>query len=569
MTIQNIVFDSKYGYDEMYFRGGLPFGNYLKINKGERVSLDTYFNSLDVGVLKKYTSATKISVCLQITGTARLSLCTYDGENEKIVAQKTDTGCAFLETKLDSIPENVILYPVIEAECDLSFLGGEYLCDAVPSKTNIAIAICTYKRESAVLKNIEVLRTLKGTINTVYVVDNGQSLDVKGDDYIKILPNKNLGGSGGFTRGLIEAKNGGHEHVILMDDDIEINKESIFRMASIVSILKNECKNAHISASMLPLSKPYMQFEAGARFNGQHIESFKQGLDLREKISLVKNLKADRVEYGAWWCFLLPLSDIDSFGLPLPLFIKFDDVEYGTRCCKNAPIITSNGLCVIHEDFDAKYSPHLEYYTIRNQLITLATQGKKGALNGILRLAKVSAKHLFLYRYDLMPLIFKAFEDFLQGASLLLNTDEEKLNREIMSLAPKAKPLSELDGWENELRAPYEPKRRCFFSKLFQALTLGAHLIPSFMLKKEISAFPLSNAKVGSAYLRKKTIQYQLGSDFGYAYNRSVKSFFKWFFKCFSLSFKLLFKYGRAKRSFKNSKALLTSYTFWKKHLEL
>ncbi|MBQ3590106.1 MAG: glycosyltransferase [Clostridia bacterium] len=566
MTIQNIAFAIS-DYGEMYFRGGLPFDNYLKINKGERVSLDTYFNSLDVGVLKKYTSATKITLSLQITGSARLSLCTYDGESEKIITQKTDTGCVLLEVELESLPESVILYPVIEAECDLSLLGGEYLCDAVPSKTNIAIAICTYKRESAVLKNIEVLRLLKGTINTVYVVDNGQSLDVKGDDYIKILPNKNLGGSGGFTRGLIEAKNGGHEHVILMDDDIEINKESIFRMASIVSILKSECKNAHISASMLPLSKPYMQFEAGARFNGQYIESFKQGLDLREKNSLVKNLKADRVEYGAWWCFLLPISDVSTFGLPLPLFIKFDDVEYGTRCCKNAPIITSNGLCVIHEDFDAKYSPHLEYYTIRNQLITLATQGKKGALNGILRLAKVSAKHLFLYRYDLMPLIFKAFEDFLQGASLLLNSDEERLNREIMSLAPKAKPLSELDGWREELRAPYEPKGRCFFSKLFQVLTLGGHLIPSFMLKKKISAFPLPNAKVGSAYLRKRTIQYQLGSDFGYAYNRSVRSFFKWFFKCFSLSFKLLFKYGKAKRSFKNSKELLTSEAFWKKHL--
>ena len=96
MIIQSIALNSQNAYDEMYFRGGLPFGNYLKINKGERVSLDTYFNSLDVGVLKKYTSATKISVCLQITGTARLSLCTYDGENEKIVAQKTDTGCAIV-----------------------------------------------------------------------------------------------------------------------------------------------------------------------------------------------------------------------------------------------------------------------------------------------------------------------------------------------------------------------------------------------------------------------------------------------------------------------------------------
>ncbi len=574
MIIQSIVLDSLHAYDEMYFRGGFCHSgynkaSYLSLKKGERVSFDTYYNSLFVGILKKYTSATKVLISLQITGTARLSLCTYDGKSEKIIAQKTDTGCVVLEAELDLLPENVILYPVIEAECDLLVLGGDYLCDATARSISVAVAICTYKRESAVLKNIEVLRSLKGVLDAVYIIDNGQTLDLPSDDFIKILPNKNLGGSGGFTRGLIEASGGNHSHVILMDDDIEIKKQTIFRMVALTSIFKDEYKNAHISASMLPFSKPYIQFEAGARFNGQHIVSFKQGLDLTRRSSIIENLKQDRVEYGAWWCFMLPLSDVDSFGLPLPLFIKFDDVEYGTRCCKNAPIITSNGICVLHEDFDAKYSPHLEYYTIRNQLITLSTQGKKGALNGILRLAKVSAKHLFLYRYDLMPLIFKAFEDFLKGSSLLLTTDEEALNKEIMALAPRAIPLNEIQGWDNELRKPYEPKRRCFLSKLLQALTLGGHLVPSFMLKKKISAFPLSNAKVGSAFLRKKTIQYQLGSDFGYAYNRSVRSFFKWFFKCFSLSFKLLFKYGRAKRSFMNSKELLTSLEFWKRHLEI
>ncbi len=568
MTIQNIAFDNGYGYGEMYFRGGSLCKNYLIIKEGERASLDTYFNSLSYPVLVNYTNATKVSVCLQITGTARLCLCTYDGKEEKIIVQKTDTGCVTLEAELASLPKNAILYPVIYAERDLCLLGGEYLCDATPSKVSVAIAICTYKRESAVSKNLRTLNSLKGQIDKVYVIDNGQSLDIPSDDYIKILPNKNLGGSGGFTRGLIEARGGNHSHVILMDDDIEINKEAIFRMVSLACILKDECKNAHISASMLLSSAPYLQFENGARFNGRHVISLKQGLDLTHRESLVKNLVDEGAMYGAWWCFMLPTTDISDFGLPLPLFIKLDDVEYGIRCCKNAPIITSNGLCVVHEDFDSKYQPHLEYYTIRNQLITLATNGKTNALGGIFRLAKASAKQLFMYRYDIMPIVFKAFEDFLKGSSLLLNNDEEELNKEIMSLAPKPRPLCELEGWDEMLRE-VKHKKMSAFARAMQFLTLGGHLIPSFMLKKRVSAFPLTASKDGFAFMHKKTIQYQKGPSLGYAYNRSVGSFFKWLFKSISLSFKLLFKYGRAKRSFKNSKELLTSYAFWKGHLDL
>ena len=135
-----------------------------------------------------------------------------------------------------------------------------------------------------------------------------------------------------------------------------------------------------------------------------------------------------------------------------------------------------------------------------------------------------------------------------------------------MALAPKSVPLSKIDDWDDSLRQS-QGKKLGTAAKIMQLLTLGGHLIPSFMLKKSVSAFPLTASRYGNAFMHKKTIQYQKSSDFGYEYNRSVKSFFKWSFKSISLSFKILFTYGRAKRSFKNSKELLTSEAFWKKHL--
>ncbi|RAZ20198.1 glycosyltransferase family 2 protein, partial [Klebsiella oxytoca] len=53
--------------------------------------------------------------------------------------------------------------------------------------------------------------------------------------------------------------------------------------------------------------------------------------------------------------------------LPLPIFIRGDDLEYGLRNMKT--LILMNGICVWHEPFENKYSSFLAYYVIRNRLI--------------------------------------------------------------------------------------------------------------------------------------------------------------------------------------------------------
>ena len=573
MRLQEITIE-KSEYSEMYFRGGVIVENAIHLKKGESVSFDTYFNSLDYPKYLEYTKVKTVTVSLDIEGEGELCLCTFDGKEERVVRRATSSGAvAELSATLDGLAENGILYPVFFAHTDTVIKGGGYFCENEADTVSCAIVICTFHREECVYKNLKLLseERIKG-IDRIYVIDNGQTLDKSGidTDYIKILPNKNYGGSGGFTRGIIEAYEAEDislTHVILMDDDVVIYKNALEKIIAFLSLRKEEAKNAHISASMLPLSCIAKQFEAGAKWNGSCIESFKQGLDLRQRESLIKNLEKDDVQYGAWWCFCIPLNTVRRWGLPLPMFIKFDDVEYGTRCCQDSPIITLNGVCVAHEDFDRKYSMHLEYYNIRNQLIMLACHNRQNRFGCISRLAKVSARHLFLYRYEEMDVVLRAFEDFLKGADFLMSQDWEELNREIMSQAPKSKNLSEINGWRNEMREGYSHKKRSLVSKAVQVLTLGGHIIPSCFLKREIGAFPLPDAKVGSSYLRKKTIQYQLGSDTGYEFNRHTGKFLKYFFKSISMAVKILFLYPRAKRSYNDSFMKLTSFDFWKEKL--
>lgn len=573
MILQKITLSNS-EYSEMYVRGGVYKDGSLFIPEGEVASFDTYFNCFSHSLYKKYTSVDEIEFLCQINGKASVQLCTYDGEKEEAVASiEVEDGEGSICVKLDSLSDGSILYPVVTALSDATFVSGEYSYRAsAQNEINCAAVICTYKREDSVKRNLEILSNCElSHIKKVFVIDNGQTLEKSEleNDFVSILPNKNYGGTGGFTRGMIEAYEGEYSHVLLMDDDIVIFPEALERITAFASYLRPEYKNAHFSTAMLPLSKLYFQHEKGARWNGRKIESFKQGLDVRKRDSLIENLKEDKVEYGAWWGFFMPLSDVDEFGLPLPFFIKFDDVEYGTRCSKNVPIITMNGVCVAHEDFDRKYSAHLDYYSLRNQLIMLACHKKQTRLGCFIRLAKISAKEMFLYRYETMELVLRAYNDFLKGADFLAKTDEEKLNKEIMSMVPSAQQLKDIPEWRDEMRDEYFHKKRSLFSKATQVLSLGGHLFPRFMLKSKVAAFPLPDAKVGSSYLRKTTIQYQLGQDTGYVYKRSVKSFIKYFFKCIAMSFKILFRYGKAKKSYLKSKDYLTSLDFWKSHLEI
>lgn len=569
MRIQRIILE-KSEYPSLYFRGGEYEEDRISLRAGDSLSLDTYFNCFNYQKYRDLTTLNAISVRLSLAGEARVRLCTYDGACEREVASAYGDGELVLSVAFSALPERAILYPVIDAVGNTVLLGGEYFSTVEGSAPDIAIAICTYRREDYLKRNLQILADAGiPYLSHVLVVDNGATLtpDALVGENVTLFQNPNYGGSAGFTRGIIEAKRAGHTHVILMDDDIVIYPETLTRMTVFASLLRDEYKNAHFSATMLPTSRLYQQHEKGALWNGSRIESLHTALDVRERDALIENLSDGPIGYGAWWCFCLPLSDVDEFGLPLPLFIKFDDVEYGTRCCKDAPIVTMNGMAVAHADFDAKYHMHLEYYTVRNQLIMLAIHRMQGRLSCILRLIKVCVKHLFLYRYDAMPILLRAFDDFLKGADFLMQTDAQALNREVMAMSPKAVELSTLPDWDPAQKERYVPSKKRFFPLLIKVITLGGHIIPSFLMKKDTAFAPLPSAKVGDCFFHRHTVQYQIGSDTGYVLDKNSPRFFSCVLRAIGMAFRILFGYGRAAKSYREKRDTLTSEEFWTDYL--
>lgn len=565
MRLQRIIMAGNDSCTELYYRGN------TRLTAGHTLSFDSYFNLFSYTIYRKYTTASAVRFCCTFKGRAMVELCVYDG-SEHVVCSGEFSAAAELSVSLSDLPSYGFIYPKFLAVTDFEFESGGYYSDCLAQNVSCCIAICTYKRENYLLNNISLLRSYSySCIDRVFVIDNGNTLDsdALSDGFITVMPNRNFGGSGGFTRGLIEAYHGGFSHVLLMDDDIEFNPDIPERMTVFVSILLPEYSRAHFGTAMLSKNEPHIQFEfGGAEWNGRKVCGGKHNIDIRTPESLLANLSGNKINYGAWWCFLMPVSDIPEFGLPLPFFIKMDDVEYGLRTCKENPIITMSGAAVRHDDFDNKYSIHLEYYNVRNQLVLNTLHNNKPFINAIYRLFAVSFKHLVLYRYDCFPLLMKAFDDFLKGADFFLLGNEEQLNREIMQSALKLIPLADMPEWNEQMRGMNYGRANKTLT-LLAALTLAGHLIPSFMLKKEVGAAPLSRAGADAVLFRRTVIQYQLKGNTGLLVHRSVKRCISCIFKVFGMFFKLLFCFGKAKKSYLSRKQELCSEDFWQEHLGL
>ena len=180
----------------------------------------------------------------------------------------------------------------------------------------------------------------------------------------------NFGGSGGFTRGIIEnLKTKINDYVLLMDDDIDLDTSVLERTYGLLCGLKDDYKESFLSGAMLRMHTPYIQHENTAYWRKIRLHSFGKDWNLTDNQVLINNEKIPDIDnqYGAWWYCCIPLERIEKIGLPLPIFIKGDDMEYGIR--NNRKILHLNGIGVWHEAFENKSSVLTNYLSDRNMLI--------------------------------------------------------------------------------------------------------------------------------------------------------------------------------------------------------
>lgn len=461
MELQRILFPKaeRCKESELYFRAkaGEKTEEAFVLPKGERVSFDTYFNSFSIEKWNRYTVVSSVFLKLKLSGKWKLFLLNIELRNgtvcEKVLAEhvvETQTPAVFEFVFEEEEKRGIYAFRAVVLSEEGSIYGGAYCSDLSNIKqqnVKIGVCICTYKREEYVERN---LRTLEDELLSykespvfehleIFVVDNGRSLDQEAlqTDRIHLYPNRNLGGAGGFTRGLIEIYHNNSAfnitHVLFMDDDVVIEPEAIVRTYMILSLIRKEYEDAFIGGAMLSLDRPYMQTESGAVWNGGKIKQLKSNMDMRQCECCLYNECEENAEYNAWWFCCFPIAAVNDDNLPLPLFIRMDDIEYGLRNMRQ--LISMNGICVWHESFENKCASYLEYYIARNQLITNAFHCKwYGTGHLIRKMLSKCVQEIMLFQYKRADLYLQGILDFLKGPEWLAAQDGEKLHDRIVSM---------------------------------------------------------------------------------------------------------------------------------------
>ncbi len=451
----------------------------LTLGLGQHCDFTTYLNAYSWQKWQKYTEATDLTLHLEIEGDVKVTLVGYSEHNEildkDILASEDFTASERKVVKL-SFPQNectVVGFEVVALSAKVILFGGYFSTEITKEKLQpvvLSLATTTFKKEDFITKNIGLLKKdlLDQTDDCaenlyIHIVDNGETLPktIAEHKHIFLHPAHNTGGSGGFTRGMIESL---HQkprvtHVLLMDDDVLVLPESIRRTYALLRILRPEYQDCIIAGAMLYYEKLWQQHEDIGTISEDNIYApAKPEYDLREIKNIVRNEKLmpqPRGAYSAWWYSCMPRSIMEKFGFSLPIFIRGDDTEYGIRT--RAQYITMNGICVWHMGFTQKTNIALKYFGIRNSLIMSAASQVISEASA-LQLVKDSYRtEILRFNYEMADLVLDAFEDFLQGPDHLKEIDNAEKMRLYSARNPELVELTELNHHAQEFQLVDSP----------------------------------------------------------------------------------------------------------------
>lgn len=377
--LYDVVFDNRKDRKELYIKCNsdkidIQRKSVLCSEPNTEFDLCTYFNSFSIKKWKQYTTIKNLYIEADIIGIFDVMIYGINNDNKIVLKKIENTSILDVMIPLDGIDFYIIALKITSKQANSKIENITYYGDFETWESKkIGVVICTFQREEYVQRTINKLVPFSREGNdwlSIVVVDNGRSLEETNRDNLKIIHNPNFGGSGGFTRGIIEnLENNINDYVLLMDDDIDIDTTALERTYALLSSLKDEYKESFLSGAMLNIDRPCMQYENTAYWNKIKLCSLGKDYNLLEKESLISNMKIkDYINhYAAWWYCCIPVCRIKEIGLPLPFFIKGDDIEYSIR--NNRKIIFMNGVAVWHEPFAKKIVPWINYFSDRNMLI--------------------------------------------------------------------------------------------------------------------------------------------------------------------------------------------------------
>jgi len=479
--------------EEMYFRtsGGAwaELGDRrLHFDAGSIVSSDTFYNGLTIAMWKRRCEVSTLSLRLRGSGEVVVTL----GQHR------------FGQASIWHAEHRLILTPGSEVELALPFwaalhdgmlffrlrgLSAGTLDEAAYVTTDsprhdvrLGIVITHFNRQAQVvpaIRRIERALLARPDLRdrlTLTVVDNSRNLGLQASGAVDVIPNRNLGGTGGFVRGLLSLIDGGrHTHALFMDDDASCETESIARCLALLQYARSP--GLAVAGALLRELEPWRLLEKGARFAGK-VEPLSAGLDMR-KVSdlLAAERNPARPDYGAWWFFAFPIAAVRRF--PFPFFVRGDDVSFGLD--NGFDIVTLNGIACFGEDFSAKHGPLTAYLDARYHLVQALLAPRRTASRVFWIGSRLFVKPLTSYLYSSARAVTLALRHVLEGPEFFRDHLDMASVRAEISTWPGNEKMVPVDRSALATKGPRRRPERAL-RRLARCITLQGFVLPRWLL---------------------------------------------------------------------------------------
>ena len=456
-------------------RAHAPTRTTLEIGAESEVSFATYFNAFPASYWRRWSTLESVVLRVELTGSARVDVYRSKATGARITVGGTEVSSpdattpttAEFEIGLGPFEDGGWIWFDITTDSKTTVhSAGWYAPVPAPGRASVAVGIPTFNRPADCVNALTALTSdplVDEVITAVIVTDQGndKAKDHPGfpaaaerlGDRLSIHNQPNLGGSGGYSRVMYEAlKNTDCEQILFMDDDIRIEPDSILRALAMNRFAKSPTL---VGGQMLNLQEPSHLHVMGemvdaANFmwtnavNTEYDHNFaKYPLnDEEEYRSKLLHRRID-VDYNGWWMCMIPRQVAEELGQPLPLFIKWDDADYGLRAGEHGyPTVTLPGAAIWHMAWSDKDDAidWQAYFHLRNRLVVAALHWDGNVRGLIASHMKATLKHLLCLEYSTVAIQNKAMDDFLAGPEHLFSILESALPevRQLRSQYPDA-----------------------------------------------------------------------------------------------------------------------------------
>src|SRR5215217_4832967 len=425
----------------------------FRVSQGSKMSFGTYFNAFPASYWRRWSVVSEVRLTIAIVGQGA-SVTVYksmaNGRSQRVDAATVEgahTGKATFEFDLTLTPfadGGWYWYDVVAGDEDALVESAEWTAEVPADREQhgtVDIVITTLDKPdfcAKLLTQIGEDELLRPYLDTVFVSEQGKKKVVDHElfplaekslgDLLVINEQGNLGGSGGYARGQLESlRKGTATYAMMMDDDVVCEPEGIIRAVTFGDLAK---RPTIVGGHMFSL------------FSRSRLHSFGEiihpwrfwwmtPLDAYPEWDLAaRNLRSSRwlhkrqdVDFNGWFMCLIPRRVLGEVGLSLPLFIKWDDSEYGLRAKEHGyPTVTFPGAAVWHVPWTDKNDAvdWQSYFHHRNRLVAALLHSSFPRGGRLLRESlNNQIAHLVSMQYSTAELRLMAMEDVLAGPHAL------------------------------------------------------------------------------------------------------------------------------------------------------